>query len=74
MKKRLLVYLAGFPIGLVAGLAANYAMGKPLSALWIWLCGNSAGLAALAWAEHRGKVPSIDEAKRPISLFPRDPG
>jgi hypothetical protein len=74
MKKRLIVYLAGLPIGVVAGLVANYAIGKPLSAVWIWNCGNLVGLLALAWAEHQGRVPSIDEATRPITLFPRDPG
>jgi hypothetical protein len=72
MKKRLIVYLAGL-IGAAAGLAVTYAIGKPLAPLWIWLFGNFTGLLALAWAEHRGKVPTIDEAKRPITLFPRDP-
>lgn len=74
MKKRFMAYLVGLPIGLIVGLAVNYAIGKPLSPVWIFNCGNCAGLLTLGWAEHQGKVPSVDEAKRPITLFPRDPG
>ena len=74
MKKRFMAYLVGLPIGLIVGLVVNYAIGKPLSPVWIFNCGNFAGLLALGWAEHQGKVPSVDEAKRPITLFPRDPG
>ena len=32
--------------------------------------GNLGGVLAVAWAQHRGIVPSPEEASRPLSLFP----
>ena len=70
MTKRLLYYLAGFAvIGIVVSLLVSYLIGKP-SLAWSTTCGNLGGVLAVAWAQHRGVVPSPEELYRPLTLFP----
>jgi hypothetical protein len=71
MTKRLLYYLAGFAIGIVVSLLVSYLIGKP-SLAWSTTCGNLGGVLAIAWAQHRGVVPSPEELYRPLTLFPRE--
>jgi hypothetical protein len=73
MKKRLTAYLVGLSAGALVALGVNYAIHKPLSAAWIWNCGNFCGFVAVWWAEHRGLVPTPEDVNRPITLFPREP-
>lgn len=69
MTKRLLYYLAGFAIGTVVSLLVSYLIGKP-SLAWSTTCGNLGGVLAVAWAQHRGVVPSPEDLYRPLTLFP----
>lgn len=38
----------------------------------LFVLGNSFGVLFTYWAERRGKVKSIEELNRPLTLFPRD--
>ena len=69
MTKRLGYYLAGFAIGILISLLVSYLIGKP-SLAWSTTCGNLGGVLAVAWAQHRGIVPTPEDLYRPISLFP----
>jgi hypothetical protein len=69
MTKRLLYYLAGFAIGILISLLVSYLVGKP-SLAWSTTCGNLGGVLAVAWAQHRGAVPSPEDLYRPLTLFP----
>ncbi len=41
--------------------------------MWPFLIlGNTLAPAIVAWAERRGKVESIEQLHRPLTLFPRD--
>lgn len=42
------------------------------SALSLCLLGNAFGLTFVFWAERKGKVKTIEELNRPLTLFPRD--
>jgi hypothetical protein len=66
MTKRLLYYRAGFAIGFLLSLLVSYLIGKP-SLVWSTTCGHLGGELAIAWAQHRGVVPSPEEI---ITLFP----
>jgi len=68
MAKRLRYYFAGFVAGTLAGLLVSYLVGKN-SLLWTSNCGNLFGLLTVAWAQHRGVVPTPEEMCRPLSLF-----
>jgi hypothetical protein len=69
MTKRLGYYLAGFAIGILISLVVSYAIGKH-SLAWSSTCGNLGGVLAVAWAQHRGIVPTPEDLYRPLSLFP----
>ena len=69
MTKRLAYYLAGFAIGILISLLVSYLIRKP-SLAWSTTCGNLGGVLAVAWAQHRGIVPTPEDLYRPLSLFP----
>ena len=66
---------------LAYGLIGGWSIAAPLMLL-IWaltgkfnimslaLLGNSFGLLIVGWAERRGKVQSIEQLNRPLTLFP----
>ncbi|HEY3824530.1 MAG TPA: hypothetical protein VGL82_08220 [Bryobacteraceae bacterium] len=71
MGKRVAYLLAGYGFGSLIGLALWSFTGK--YHVWpVFLLGNSLGLLFTLWAEHAGKVKTIDELNRPLTLFPRD--
>jgi len=69
MTKRLLYYLAGFALGILISLLVSYLIGRP-SLAWSTTCGNLGGVLAVAWAQHKGVVPSPEDLYRPLTLFP----
>jgi hypothetical protein len=69
MGRRLAYCLLGFSIGLVASVALEAVFGKRvgISSIAIAIAFSS---IAVGVAERRGKVKSIEEINRPITLFP----
>ncbi len=70
MAKRLAYYLGGFACGAAAGLLLELALGKPPGSFSLYVIANGCGAIAVSIAEAKKKVLSIDEAKRPITIFP----
>jgi len=71
MGKRLTYGLMGVGVGLLPYLAWWALTGKfkGISALCLApACGN----LFVYWAERKGKLKSIEELNRPLTLFPRD--
>jgi hypothetical protein len=70
MGKRLAYTLLGFSIGLVVALALGSVVGERFAACGVGIA-LGCGSLAVAIAEWRGKVKSVEEINRPITLFPR---
>jgi hypothetical protein len=71
MGKRLAYFLLSFGVGMVPSLATWAFTGKFSSALALGL-GTSCSSLFLLFCERTGKVKSIEEIDRPLTLFPRD--
>jgi O-antigen/teichoic acid export membrane protein len=72
MGKRLAYTLLGFSIGLLVALVLGSVAGKSFGMGGVGIALSFGGLA-VAIAEWRGKVKSIEEINRPVTLFPRTP-
>jgi hypothetical protein len=74
MGRRIAYALLGVAIGLLINLAID-AVRRPHDWFPSGMIGLCLGCAALVvWiAERKGKVKTIDELHRPLTLFPRDP-
>jgi hypothetical protein len=76
MGKRLAYGLPGIAIGLLIA-SAIFAIRRPhhwqLEILPVVTLCLSCGLLTISIAERKGKVKSIEELHRPLTLFPRDP-
>jgi hypothetical protein len=70
MGKRLAYMLLGFGIGLLVALALGGLLGERLGSGGAGIA-VACGALAVAIAERRGKVKSIEEINRPMTLFPR---
>jgi hypothetical protein len=68
--KRLLYWLLGFAVGVIALLPIELLRGK-YSIFWSILIGLTWGNASLGIAQRRGKVKP-PEPPAPLTLFPRD--
>lgn len=71
MGKRIAYGLAGTCIGFVAASALATLLGKPPAGTAVLAIAICCGSITTGIAERMGKVQSIDEIKRPITLFPR---
>jgi hypothetical protein len=71
MGKRAVYLLAGYGVGSLIALALWLFTGK-LKVLPLFVLGNTLGALFTWWAERSGKVKSIEEINRPLTLFPRD--
>jgi hypothetical protein len=49
-----------------------WALTGKFNILSLALFGNTFGIWIVGWAERRGKVESIEQLHRPLTLFPRD--
>lgn len=71
MRRRFAYWLIGFAFGsLVAG-ALDWELKKPFGARFIGIA-VGCGSVAVAMAEKKGKVKSIEDINRPLTLFPPD--
>jgi hypothetical protein len=71
MGKRAAYLLGGYGIGSLIMLALWGITGK-FQILFLFVLGNSFGVLLTYRAERKGKVKSIEELNRPLTLFPRD--
>jgi hypothetical protein len=69
MGRRLAYTLLGFGIGLLVALLLEGVLGKGLGMGAIGLA-LGCGSIAVGIAERKGKVKSIEEINRPVTLFP----
>ena len=72
MRRRLAYTLLGISIGLVIAWGIRSAVGKSLRTADIVIA-IACGALAVSIAERKGKVKSIEELKRPTTLFPKQP-
>jgi len=70
MGKRLAYTLLGISIGLVITWGIRTAVGKRFDTGGIVIA-IACGVLAVSIAERKGKVKSIEELKRPATLFPK---
>jgi hypothetical protein len=71
MRKRLAYFLLSFGVGTIPSLATWAFAGKFSAPLALGLGTSCSGLFLL-FCERTGKVKSIEELNRPLTLFPRD--
>jgi hypothetical protein len=72
MGKRLAYTLLGIGIGLTIAWGIQSAIGKRIEIGGIsTVIGVACGALAVSIAERKGKVKSIEELKRPATLFPK---
>jgi hypothetical protein len=69
MGRRLAYSLLGFSVGLIASLVLEAVFGKRVGIASIAVAIGFSSIA-VGIAEHRGKVKSIEEINRPLTLFP----
>jgi hypothetical protein len=76
MGKRLAYFLPGFAIGLLI-LSVIWAIRKPHHWGAAFSLAIPLSISCGTWttyiAERKGKVKSVEELRRPLTLFPRDP-
>lgn len=73
MGRRLANMLVGFAIGLVFFLTLEIALHKPFALEPALVGAFSCGTLSVWIAERKGKVKSIEEINRPLTLFPPVP-
>jgi hypothetical protein len=71
MGKRIAYGLVGYSIGSLI-LLVFWAFTGKFKILSLLTLGNSFGAFFVYWAERKGKVKSIEEINRPLTLFPRE--
>jgi len=71
MGKRLAFGLVGYGVGSLILLVLWTFTGK-FQILPLFVLGNSFSALFVYWAERKGKLKSIEELNRPLTLFPRD--
>lgn len=71
MGKRFAYLLLGTGIGLLVAFLLDAVLGKAVGVgAWLIVTGGS---IAVAIAERMGKVKSVEEINRPVTLFPHPP-
>jgi hypothetical protein len=71
MGRRFAYLLTGYAAGALVGLALWVFTGK----FYVWLAfivGNTLGVLFTVRAERAGKVKTVDELNRPLTIFGRD--
>ena len=71
MGKRLAIGLVGYIPGFLI-LLVLWTFTRKFQILPLFMLGNSFGALVVYWAERKGKLKSIEELNRPLTLFPRD--
>jgi len=71
MGKRLAYLLAGYCVGSLIMLVL-WGFTRKFQILSLFVLGNSLGALFVYRAERKGKVKSIEELNRPLTLFPRN--
>ncbi len=71
MGKRFAYFLLSFGAGMIPGLAAWALTGRFSAPLALGL-GTACSSLGLLFCERTGRVKSIEEINRPLTLFPRD--
>jgi hypothetical protein len=71
MGKRFALGLVGYGVGSSISLVLWAFTGK-FQILSLFVLGNSLSALFVYWAERKGKVKSIEELNRPLTLFPRN--
>jgi hypothetical protein len=66
-------YMLGFALGSMIDLALTYSLRHGWSVAGMLGLGTAGGVIVGSIAERKGKVKSIKELHRPLTLFPPDP-